>query len=151
MLVIVLLSLVAVRVCDAQVINLSNPQDPFTAAILEGIRTGKPLSRIDGCVVSEEAAQVHYKNGERNYEESWIDYVNDDNTVQVTTVSTKRSFLFSTSSNKIRCFRKNSIASVTIGECKETREHECDFSLPHIVYVRTEPVQVLNWKYKNAF
>ncbi|HXK40776.1 MAG TPA: hypothetical protein VJ046_01605 [Candidatus Paceibacterota bacterium] len=78
---------IRVAVCNAQVIDPSTPKDPFTAAILEGIRTGKPPSRIDGCAVSEEAAKVHAgENGEENYEEASIRYVNDDNTVQVQTV-----------------------------------------------------------------
>lgn len=148
-LAVILLSLLPNSVCDAQVIDLSTPKDPFTAAILESIRTGKPPSRIDGCAVSEEGAQVHYQNN-RNFEESFIDHINDDNTIQVTTVDTKLSLLFEVRTDAVKCFRPGSIALVTIAECKEGRKGECDFSLPHTVYIRTEQANVLNWKYSSS-
>lgn len=148
-LVVILLSLLPNSVCDAQVIDLSNPEDQFTAAILEGIRTGKPPSRIDGCAVSKESAQVHYQNN-RNFKESFIDHINDDNTIQVTTVDTKLSLLFEVRSDAVKCFRPGSIALVTIVECKENKKGECDFSLPHTVYIRTERANVLNWKYASS-
>jgi len=125
----------------------------FIVSNLRPIDLPEPVrqeARADGCVVSEESSQVHYKEGERNYEEAWIDHVNDDNTVQVTTVDTKLSLLFWIRQSGAKCFRKGSIAQVTIAECSENPEGECDFSLSHNVYIRTEPVQILNWKYKDA-
>ena len=107
----------------------------------------EPLSRTDDCIVSEEAAEVHYKEGDRNYEEALIDYVNGDSTVQVTTIDTKLSLLFWVPSDVAKCFREGSIAQVTIAECKKNQKGECDFSLAHTVYIRTESVNVLNWKY----
>ena len=129
----------------------------FVVAAIFYIRNFQPVNLPEpsrqpasaySCVVSEEAAKVHDgENGEKNYEEAWIDYVNDDNTVQVTTVDTKLSLLFRASSSWAKCFRKGSMANVTITECNKTPEGECDFSLPHIVYVRTELVNILNWNY----
>lgn len=106
-------------------------------------------SRADGCVVSEEAGGVHYKEGKKNYEEAWIDYINEDNTVQVSTVDTKLSLLFRVHPNRIKCFRRGSIAHVTISNCKEIQNGKCDFSLPHEAYVRTESVKVIRWRYAN--
>lgn len=105
------------------------------------------LARSDDCAVSEEEADVHYKEGKKNYEEAWVDHVNKDNTVQVSTINTKLSILFQTYSDRIKCFRTGSIVPVTVNECKKIRETECDLSLPHQVYVRTEPVKIIKWKY----
>ena len=148
LLLVVVFLLLAARACSAQIINISLPPDPFAEAVLEGIRTGKPPSRIDGCAVSEVAAKVHDgKNGEKNYEEALIQYVNGGNTVQVKTFDTKLALLFEVKPEILKCFRGGSIAPVTIAECKKDKKGECDFSLPHKVYVRTESVVVLNWKY----
>ncbi|MBI4158152.1 MAG: hypothetical protein HY505_00825 [Candidatus Yanofskybacteria bacterium] len=102
----------------------------------------------DSCIVSEEAARVH--NGEKGFENAWIDLVNDDSTIQVRTIDTKLSLLFRVPLDRVKCFHKNSLAPVTIAECKNNQKGECDFSLPHIVYIGTESVQILNWKYNNS-
>ncbi len=149
LLVVILLSLIIIKVFNVQVASPLTSKDPFMAITMEGIRTGKPLSRIDGCVVGEVAAKVHGgENGEKNYEEALIQLVNDDNTVQVQTFDTKLVLLFEP--KRPDCFRKGSMAPVTIADCKKDKKGECDFSLPHTVYVRTELVEVLNWKYRNA-
>lgn len=112
------------------------------------VTAGKPISRTDGCVVDPETAKkVH-----GNYEEAGIQLVNDDNTVKVQTINTRITILFKVVPGELHCFRKSSIAPVTISKCKKNRKGECDFSLPHEVYVRTLPVKVIAWKYsKPAF
>lgn len=127
---------------NIQVTDLPSPAD------LDPRNTDdKPISRMDGCIVSEEDAKVHEK-----YEDALIQFVNDDSTVQVKTVDTKLAILFEVKPTELICFRKGSITPVTIAECTKNSDDECDFSLPHTVYVRTELVNILNWKYtKPAF
>lgn len=127
--------------------TLQSTEPPVPPGLtLENVQE-KPLSRMDGCIISEESASVHYKEGERNYEEALIQFVNDNNTVQVWTFDTKLTLLFEIKPERLVCFREGSIVPVTITKCKKNREDECDFSLPHTVYVRTEQVRILNWKY----
>lgn len=116
---------------------------------LRGYQTGDlpdppSLARADGCVVSPEATKVHEK-----YEDAWIQFVNADSTVQVQTVDTKLAILFEVKPDELVYFRKGSITPVTISECVENSDGECDFSMPHTVFVRTELVEILNWKYLN--
>ena len=101
-----------------------------------------PVSRVDGCAVGQKASKVH---GE--YEDALIQFVNDDGTVQVNTFDGKRAILFEVKREKLTCFRKGSIVPVTIKKCAKKPNDECDFSLSHEVYVRTELVEILNWKY----
>ena len=151
LLLVFVLLLLAARACSDQIVDISPPPDPFGKAILEGLITGKPPSGIDGCAVGEVAAKIHDgENGEENYEEALIQHVNDDNTVQVQTFDAKLALLFEVKPERLRCFRGGSIAPVTIVKCEKNKEGQCDFSLPHKVYVRTEPVVVLNWNYDKS-
>lgn len=105
-----------------------------------------------GCIVSEEAAAVH--NREKGHEDAWIRFVNEENDdiVQVETIDTNLVLSFKVGSDDIPCFRKESIAAVTIEECAKNKEERCDFSLPHTVFVRTLLVQIVNWEYlESAF
>jgi hypothetical protein len=105
-------------------------------------------ARAGGCVISEEAAKTH--NGEKGYENAWIQFVNSDNTVQVQMVDTKLILLFKTRPNYIACYRKGWIVPATIESCVENSDGECDFKLPHTVYVRAEQVGILDWKYPES-
>lgn len=136
LLALVLMAIFYIRAL--QLVNLPNPLDSLVP-----INSLGHLFKTDSCVVSEEAAEVH--NGEKGFENAWIQFVNDDNTVQVQTVDTKLAILFEP--KRMICFREGSIAPVTVVKCKKGKEGECDFSLLHVVYIRTELVSVLNWKY----
>lgn len=106
-----------------------------------------PASRTDGCIVSPQAAKVH-----KNHDASWVQFVNEDSTIQVQTVDTKLAILFEIKPHASSCFQKGSIVPVTISDCVKNSKNECDFSRLHSVYVRSEPVKVLNWKYyKSAY
>lgn len=106
------------------------------------------LLRADGCVVNSEAeGAVSAATVHKDSEDAWIQIVNDDNTVQVQGVDSKLTILFEAEPDDARCFRKGSIALVTIVECAKGSNNECDFSLSHSVYVRTEPVNVIAWEY----
>lgn len=129
LLILVLAAVFYVRVL--QLVNLPDSPNPL----------GKSF-KTDSCAVSEEAAEVHIEKG---FENAWIQSVNYDGTVQVQTVDTKLAILFEP--KRLECFRKGSLAPVTIVKCKEGKEGKCDFSLPHVIYIRTELVDVLNWKY----
>lgn len=131
LLVLVLMAIFYIRAF--QLINLLNPPDSLGHSF-----------KTDSCVVSEEAAEVHRKKG---FENAWIQFVNDDNTVQVQTVKTKLAILFELQPNKIKCFSEGWIAQVTVAECVKNFKGQCDFSFPYRVYVRTEQVNIINWKY----
>jgi len=123
----------------------------FAVRNLQPIDLPEPSSQsasADDCIVSEEAARVH--SGEKGFENARIWFVNEDNTVQVQTFETKLSILFELKPDKIECFNKGWITPVTIVECEKVKRDECDFSLPHTVYVRTEPVSILNWEYAES-
>lgn len=118
--------------CNFQIVNSPNlPDSP------------KPWSRTDGCAVSQKAAKVH----EEKYEHAWIQLVNNDDTVQIQTTNTKLTLLIEVGPQQVVCFQEGSIVPVTIAKCKKKKNGECDFALPHMVYVRTQLVHVVNWTY----
>ena len=123
------------------ILRPTNPPEPAMES------TGAP-----SCVVSEEAAKVH--SGEKGFENAWIQFVNDDNTVQVQTVETKLVILFELKlkPQDVVCFHEEWITPVTIEECVKDSGGQCNFKLPHTVYVASRPVNVVAWKYlESAF
>ena len=110
--------------------------------------SSRPSARAGGCVISEDAAKTH--NGEKGYENAWIQFVNSNNTIQVQMVDTKLILLFETRPSYIVCYRKGWVVPATIENCVENSDGECDFRLPHTVYVRAEQVNILGWKYSES-
>lgn len=97
----------------------------------------------ESCVVGSEAARVH----DNGYENAWIQFVNNDNTVQVKTIDTNLTLAFKVAPNDVACFHENWIAPVTIESCFKIFSSRCNFNLPHIVYVRSQNVKIISWKY----
>lgn len=128
LLIFVAVVILFTRDCVAQPIDLPDPP--------------KVLVRTEGCIVGSEEAKVHEK-----YENARIQFVNDDNSIQTISIDSKLALLFKVRPRSVVCFHEGSIVPVTVVKCEKDQEGECNFNLPHIVYVRTELAEVLNWKY----
>jgi hypothetical protein len=102
----------------------------------------------NSCLVDYRSLGVHYdQTGNNNFSNAWIQFVNDDNTIQVYIINTRLIILFKTKTNDVSCYHKGWVVPVTIEKCFKNQNDRCDFNLPYIVYVRGELADIVNWRY----
>lgn len=79
----------------------------------------------------------------KNYEDSWVKVVDfEKNLVEVTTIDSKIKIIFHTSSEHLKKFNVDWIASVTF-ECVKMNDDSCDFTKPYILYVGNKKVELV--------